>query len=219
MTDPLGQAGAALPPQGTRDASWFGHPRQLARLFTTEAMERFGYYGMRALLTLYLAQHFLFSDTTTTGIYGGFTALVYLTPLIGGLMADRFLGSKRSVKFGAIMMSLGYVVLCLSSTGGAAKPFALIEGQRFEVSVSGIGDARKQYIADQGASLQIKGNEDKSVSLLRSDGTEARRIAPGQFEAGGERSALFTFFLICGLALVTIGNGFFKPNISTIVGA
>ena len=73
--------------------SWFGHPRQLARLFTTEAMERFGYYGMRALLTLYLAQHFLFSDQTTTGLYGGFTALVYLTPLIGGLLADRYLGS------------------------------------------------------------------------------------------------------------------------------
>lgn len=219
MTDPFGQADAALPPQGSRDASWFGHPRQLARLFTTEAMERFGYYGMRALLTLYLAQHFLFSDTTTTGIYGGFTALVYLTPLIGGLMADRFLGSKRSVKFGAIMMSLGYVVLCLSSTGGAAKPFAMIEGQRFEVTVSGLGDARKQYVTEQGASLQIKGNEDKSVSLMRADGSEARHIAPGKFEAGGERPALYTFLLICGLAFVTVGNGFFKPNISTIVGA
>ena len=93
MTDSTGQADAALPPhytppQQARDASWFGHPRQLARLFTTEAMERFGYYGMRALLTLYLAQHFLFNDTTTAGIYGGFTALVYLTPLIGGLIAD-----------------------------------------------------------------------------------------------------------------------------------
>lgn len=219
MTDPNGQANAALPPHGTRDASWFGHPRQLARLFTTEAMERFGYYGMRALLTLYLAQHFLFSDTTTTGIYGGFTALVYLTPLIGGLMADRFLGSKRSVKFGAIMMSLGYVVLCLSSTGGAAKPFAVIEGQRYEVTVSGSGETRKQSITDQGAALQIKGNEDKSVSLLRADGTEARHIAPGSFEPGGDRAALYTFLLICGLALVTIGNGFFKPNISTIVGA
>ena len=103
------------------EGAWFGHPRQLARLFTTEAMERFGYYGMRALLTLYLAQHFLFSDTTTTGIYGGFTALVYLTPLIGGLMADRFLGSKRSVKFGAIMMSCGYLTLCLGG-GEAARP-------------------------------------------------------------------------------------------------
>ena len=60
---------------------------------------------MRALLTLYLAQHFLFADRTTTGIYGGFTALVYLTPLVGGFLADRFLGSKRSVKFGAIMMA------------------------------------------------------------------------------------------------------------------
>ena len=218
MTEPLGAADAALPLEGKRDASWFGHPAQLARLFTTEAMERFGYYGMRALLTLYLAQHFLFSDTTTTGLYGGFTALVYLTPLIGGLMADRFLGSKRSVKFGAILMSLGYVVLCFSSTGGAAKPFAVIEGQRYEVTVEGSGDARKQYVVDQGASLRIKGNEDKSVSLLRADGSEARHIAAGGFEPGGERNPLYTFLLIVGLAFVTVGNGFFKPNISTIVG-
>ena len=116
-------------------ATWFGHPQQLARLFTTEAMERFGYYGMRALLTLYLAQHFLFSDTTTTGLYGGFTALVYLTPLIGGLIADRILGSKRSVKFGAITMSLGYLILCFG--GSPAKPFATIDGQRYEVVQEG----------------------------------------------------------------------------------
>ena len=201
-----------------RDASWFGHPAQLARLFTTEAMERFGYYGMRALLTLYLAQHFLFSDTTTAGLYGGFTALVYLTPLIGGMMADRFLGSKRSVKFGAILMSLGYAVLCFSSTGGAAKPYATIEGTRYEVTVEGSGDARKQYVSDHGAMLRIKGNEDKTVSLLREDGSEVRRIPAGGFEAGGERNPLYTFLLIAGLAFVTVGNGFFKPNISTIVG-
>lgn len=218
MTDPLGAADAGSPPQGRRDTSWFGHPAQLARLFTTEAMERFGYYGMRALLTLYLAQHFLFSDTTTTGLYGGFTALVYLTPLIGGLMADRFLGSKRSVKFGAILMSLGYVVLCFSSTGGAAKPYALIEGTRYEVTVAGSGEERRQYITDAGATLRIKGNEDKTVSLLREDGSEARRIPAGGFEPGGQRNPLYTFLLITGLAFVTVGNGFFKPNISTIVG-
>lgn len=198
--------------------SWFGHPRQLARLFTTEAMERFGYYGMRALLTLYLAQHFLFDDTTTTGLYGGFTALVYLTPLVGGLLADRILGSKRSVKFGAILMSLGYLVLCASSTGPSAKPFAVIDGQRYEVTNVGMGDARQQFVAEGTQRLRIKGNEDKSVSLLRSDGTEARKIAPGGFKPGGERSPLYTFLLIIGLALVVIGNGFFKPNISTIVG-
>jgi POT family proton-dependent oligopeptide transporter len=84
-----------------RVGTWFDHPRQLKRLFTTEMWERFGYYGMRAILTLYLVNHFLFNDTTSTGIYGGFTALVYLTPLIGGFVADQYLGSKRSVKFGA----------------------------------------------------------------------------------------------------------------------
>src|SRR5215216_2027189 len=118
--------------------TWFGHPRQLARLFTTEAMERFGYYGMRALLTLYLTKHFLFSDQTTTGLYGGFTALVYLTPLIGGLIADRYLGSKRSVKFGAIVMSLGYFILCFG--GDTAKPHAVIDGQRYEVQVENFVD-------------------------------------------------------------------------------
>jgi POT family proton-dependent oligopeptide transporter len=200
-----------------RRGEWFGHPRQLARLFTTEAMERFGYYGMRALLTLYLAQHFLFSDQTTTGLYGGFTALVYLTPLIGGLMADRFLGSKRSVKFGAILMSLGYLTLCFG--GQPAKPYALIDGQRYEVVQQGAGDEVKQFVVDNGTQLQIKGNEDKSVSLLAFDGTEARKIAPGGFEAQGERNPLYTFLLLIGLALVVIGNGFFKPNISTMVGS
>jgi len=197
--------------------SWFGHPRQLARLFTTEAMERFGYYGMRALLTLYLAQHFLFSDQTTTGLYGGFTALVYLTPLIGGLLADRYLGSKRSVKFGAILMSLGYLTLCFG--GQPAKPYAMIDGQRYEVVQQGTGEAQKQFVVDNGAQLQIRGNEDKSVSLLAADGSEARKIAAGGFEAQGERSPFYTFLLLIGLALVVIGNGFFKPNISTMVGS
>ncbi len=202
----------------TSGETWFGHPRQLARLFSTEAMERFGYYGMRALLTLYLAQHFLFSDTTTTGIYGGFTALVYLTPLVGGLMADRFLGSKRSVKFGAIMMSLGYLTLCLGG-GEAARPFATIDGQRYEVTVQGTGSARQQFVTDGGQQLLIKGNDDKTVSLLAADGKEVRKVAAGGFEAGGERAQITVFLLLIGLALVTIGNGFFKPNISTMVGA
>jgi POT family proton-dependent oligopeptide transporter len=200
---------------GDRD-QWFGHPRQLARLFTTEMWERFGYYGMRALLTLYLAQHFLFTDTTTAGVYGGFTALVYLTPLIGGLIADRYLGSKRAVKFGAIIMSIGYLTLCFG--GQAAKPFAIIDGQRHEVVVEGARGAQTQFIVEAGRKLEIRGNEDKSVSLLAADGSEARKIAPGQFKADGERSSFHVFLLLAGLAMVTIGNGFFKPNISTMVG-
>jgi POT family proton-dependent oligopeptide transporter len=179
--------------------------------------ERFGYYGMRALLTLYLAEHFLFKDQTTTGLYGGFTALVYLTPLIGGLIADRYLGSKRSVKFGAIVMAAGYFTLCFG--GEAAKPYAMIDNHRYEVQVEGKGDARTQYLMAGNQRLLIKGNDDKSVSLRGPDGAEVRRIAPGGFEASGERSTFFTLLLLVGLSMVTIGNGFFKPNISTIVGS
>ena len=203
--------------------SWFGHPRQLARLFTTEAMERFGYYGMRALLTLYLAKHFLFSDQTTTGLYGGFTALVYLTPLIGGLIADRYLGSKRSVKFGAIVMSLGYFILCFG--GETAKPHAVVDGQRYEVQVENFVDRptssgeEVRYVVTGSEKLKIKGNDDGSVDLLKADESVAKHLAKGAFEPGAERKPLFVFLMLIGLSLITIGNGFFKPNISTIVGA
>jgi len=203
--------------------TWFGHPRQLARLFTTEAMERFGYYGMRALLTLYLTKHFLFSDTTTTGLYGGFTALVYLTPLIGGFIADRYLGSKRSVKFGAIMMAVGYFVLCFG--GDTAKPHAMIDGQRYEVQVENFIDRPTstgeeiRYVQTGGERLKIKGNDDGSVDLLRPDNSVARNLPKGSFEPGADRNSLFVFLMLVGLSLVTVGNGFFKPNISTIVGS
>ena len=198
---------------------WFGHPQQLKRLFTTEMWERFGYYGMRAILTLYLANHFLFSDTTTAGLYGGFTALVYLTPLVGGLIADNYLGSKRSVKFGALMMSLGYFILCFSGTGESAKPIATIDGQKYEIVVQGKGEEATKSITLGGQTLLIKGNEDKSVSLLAADGKEVRKFDEGTFKSGGERSSFFVLMLLLGLSTVTIGNGFFKPNISTIVGS
>jgi proton-dependent oligopeptide transporter, POT family len=202
--------------------TWFGHPRQLARLFTTEMWERFGYYGMRALLTLYLTKHFLFDDQTTTGLYGGFTALVYLTPLIGGLLADRYLGSKRSVKFGAIVMATGYFILCFG--GETARPHAVIDGQRYEVQVENFVDRptstgeEKRYVIAGDQRLLVRGNEDGSVSLLGPDGQVARQIAKGGFEAGGDRSMFFVLLMLVGLSMVTIGNGFFKPNISTIVG-
>ena len=196
---------------------WYGHPAQLARLFTTEAMERFGYYGMRALLTLYLADHFLFNDSTTTSLYGGFTALVYLTPLVGGLLADRYLGSKRSVKFGAIVMAIGYFILCFG--GEAAKPFATIDGTRYEVTVDRSSETRQQFVVDGTRNLAIKGNDDGTVSLTAPDGSLARTVAKGSFVAGGDRNPLFVTIMLIGLSAVTIGNGFFKPNISTMVGS
>jgi POT family proton-dependent oligopeptide transporter len=201
--------------------TWFGHPRQLARLFTTEMWERFGYYGMRALLTLYLTKHFLFSDQQATGLYGGYTALVYLTPLIGGLIADQYLGSKRSVKFGAIVMAIGYFTLAFG--GAPAKPYAVIDGQRYEVVIDNFVDRptsnpnEARYIVDQGKKLAIHGNADGSISLL-DNGQEARRIPGAAFSAGAERNPLTLAIMLVALSLISVGNGFFKPNISTIVG-
>jgi POT family proton-dependent oligopeptide transporter len=201
--------------------NWFGHPSQLARLFTTEMWERFGYYGMRALLTLYLTKHFIFSDQQATGLYGGYTALVYLTPLVGGLIADQILGSKRSVKFGAIMMAIGYFTLAFG--GQPAKPYAIVDGHRYEVQVDNFKDRPTtaneiRYLVVGTQKLQIRGNDDGSVSLLRPDNSVAQTVSKGGFESHGERNPLTVAILLLALSLISVGNGFFKPNISTIVG-
>jgi len=198
-----------------KQATWFGHPRQLARLFSTEMWERFGYYGMRALLTLYLTQHFMFGDRAATGLYGGYTALVYLTPLVGGYMADQFLGFKRAVKFGAIIMSLGYFILCFG--GETAKPYATVDGQRYEVSIEKTQGSEQRFLLADGHKQQIKGNDDGSVSLIE-NGQVVRTIAKGGFESDADRSPFFVMIMLIGLSMVSVGNGFFKPNISTMVG-
>ncbi|MGL4543469.1 MAG: peptide MFS transporter [Polymorphobacter sp.] len=197
--------------------AWFGHPNQLARLFTTEMWERFGFYGMRALLTLYLADHFLFSDSTTNGLYGAFTSLVYLTPLFGGLLADRYLGSKRAVKLGAILMAIGYLTLAFG--GEAAKPFASVDGQRYAVTVEKSGDDQNQYVTIGGERLEIDGQADGSIALNRADGSTARTVAGGDFVSSAERSQFHVLLMLAALSIITVGNGFFKPNISTMVGS
>ncbi len=214
MTD---AAAAAGPVVDTRP-QWFGHPAQLARLFTTEMWERFGFYGMRALLVLYLTQHFIFNDRVGSGMYGAYMSLVYLTPFIGGLLADRYLGSKRAVKFGAIVMSAGYLLLCFG--GETAKPFATFDGTTHEVTIAKDakgGDGR--FVTDAGQQLQIKGRDDGSVDLLAGDGSVARTIAKGDFASDATRSPLYVTIMLFALSLIVIGNGFFKPNISTMVGA
>jgi proton-dependent oligopeptide transporter, POT family len=203
---------------------WFGHPRQLARLFTTEMWERFGYYGMRALLTLYLTKHFVLGDHAATGLYGGYTALVYLTPLIGGFIADQYLGSKRSVKFGAILMAIGYLTLAFG--GQPSKPYAVIDGQRYEVQIDNFVDRptsavnEQRYIVQRsGERLKVQGNDDGSISLLAADGHVARMVPKGGMQDESEKSSLLIAILLIALSTISVGNGFFKPNISTMVGA
>jgi proton-dependent oligopeptide transporter, POT family len=204
--------------------TWFGHPRQLARLFTTEMWERFGYYGMRALLTLYLTKHFVLGDHASTGLYGGYTALVYLTPLIGGFIADQYLGSKRSVKFGAILMAIGYLTLAFG--GQPSKPYAIIDGHRYEVQIDNFRDRPSSaanearfIVQPTGERLKVQGNDDGSISLLAADGHVARNIPKGGMQDESEKSPLLIAILLIALSTISVGNGFFKPNISTMVGA
>ena len=204
------------------EGTWFGHPKPLFWLFGTEMWERFGYYGMRALLTLYLTKHFILGDRASTGLYGGYTALVYLTPLVGGLLADQYLGSKRAVRFGALMMAIGYFTLAFGGT--PAKPFQVIDGKRFEVVVTNFRDAptsdatEARYIVDNGQKLTMRGNDDGTLSLLAADGHEVRKVAKGSYAEEAERSPILTMILLMALSLISVGNGFFKPNISTMVG-
>jgi len=141
-----------------------GHPVGLYLLFATEMAERFSYYGMRALFVLYLVAAF-FSDQMASQIYGSYTGLVYLTPLLGGYIADRYWGNRRSIIFGGILMAIGQFLMFASA--------CLV----------------KQSIMSEGA--EISADVDNGVSL---------------------------FLMFSGLAFLIFGNGFFKPNISTMVG-
>ena len=128
-----------------------GHPKGLYLLFTTEMWERFSYYGMRAIFTLYLANALLYDKAVTSTIYGAYTGLVYLTPLLGGYIADRYWGNRKSIIFGGILMAIGQFFMFAS-----------------------------------GSSYQ-------EPELART-------------------------LMFAGLGFLIFGNGFFKPNISTMVG-
>src|ERR1041384_1337956 len=110
--------GAAAAPS---DRAFFGHPRGLATLFFTEMWERFSYYGMRALLILFMtapaAAGGLGYDTTTAGsIYGLYTFGVYALALPGGWIADRLLGQRRAVLYGGVLIALGHFTIAIPTT-------------------------------------------------------------------------------------------------------
>ena len=94
----------------------FGHPTGLYTLFFAEMWERFSYYGMRALLLLYMIKGFLgFGDKDANAVYGAYTALVYMTPFFGGMIADRWLGARTAVVIGGLLMAGGHLLMMLST--------------------------------------------------------------------------------------------------------
>jgi POT family proton-dependent oligopeptide transporter len=100
-----------------KEPEFAGHPKGLYVLFFAEMWERFSYYGMRALLTLYLVKHWLYSDQSSTLIYGAYTSLVYITPVLGGWLADRYLGQRKAVLFGAVLLTLGHFCMAFEGNG------------------------------------------------------------------------------------------------------
>ena len=107
---------------GRKSEEVVGHPRGLFVLFYAEMWERFSYYGMRALLVLYLTKHWLFDDGKANLIYGAYGALVYITPVLGGLIADRYLGQRKAVLFGGLLLAAGHGLMAVEGDGGQGDP-------------------------------------------------------------------------------------------------
>jgi len=139
--------------------TFLGHPKGLFVCFATEMWERFSFYGMKYLLMLYLTKYHLFDDGAGYDVLGAYAGLVYAMPVIGGMLADRYLGMRKAVIFGGCLLVLGHLGMAIEGT----------------------------------------------QAIVSSDGTVVR-----------DDSALQTFYF--SLALIIMGVGFLKPNISTIVG-
>ena len=102
---------------GSRRTSgeFLGHPRGLYVLFFTELWERFSFYGMKTLLVLYMINHFFWSQEDASGLLGTYAMLAYGLPVVGGFIADRWLGAKRAVVVGAILLSAGHICMAFEA--------------------------------------------------------------------------------------------------------
>ena len=112
--------GAVLATRRSREV--IGHPRGLFVLFYAEMWERFSYYGMRALLVLYLTKFWHFADGKANLIYGAYGSLVYITPVLGGYVADRWLGQRKAVVFGGVLLAVGHLFMAVEGMRGVADP-------------------------------------------------------------------------------------------------
>jgi proton-dependent oligopeptide transporter, POT family len=102
---------SSVEPRSAAAAEWFGQPRGLTILFLTEMWEKFSFYGMRSLLVLYMTKHLAIAQQDASWIYGGYAALVYLTPVFGGVIADRWLGQRYAVILGGLIMAAGHFMM------------------------------------------------------------------------------------------------------------
>ncbi|WP_293681402.1 peptide MFS transporter [uncultured Phenylobacterium sp.] len=194
------------------------HPRGLIILFFAEMWERFSYYGMRGILIFYLTQHLLFDDKTAGAQYGSYTSLVYLLPLLGGILADRYLGTRKAVAFGALLLVAGHLTMGLE--GKPATQTLTYAGQTYEVASQGRMEGRTVNLMVAGQPYGFGPAEGGGLAIKDLPaGAPLPAVLPEgsyQMEAKADPFGRTAFFV--AISLIIMGVGFLKPNISTIVG-
>jgi POT family proton-dependent oligopeptide transporter len=196
-----------------------GHPRGLIICFLAEMWERFSYYGMRAILIFYLTQHFLFDPKTASGHYGSYTSLVYLLPLLGGMLADKWLGTRKAVAFGALLLVAGHLAMAVE--GKPAVQTLTYGGATYEFQSEGRGQDRvsRLIVAEKPYEVSATKTGDFEIKGLPADAPLPAVLPKADYKldvAGRDPFYLNVFWF--ALSLIILGVGFLKPNISTIVG-
>jgi POT family proton-dependent oligopeptide transporter len=195
------------------------HPKGLHILFFAEMWERFSYYGMRGLLIFYLTQHFLFDDAFSSAQYGAYTSLVYLLPLLGGYLADRYLGNRKAIAFGALLLVAGHLTMGIE--GEPAREILIYEGESYELVAEGRGAERTVELAIDGETYPFGTNEQGDLLLeTLPDGASLPSVLPAEAFTTEvvDRDRLYVNIFYLALALIIMGVGFLKANISSIVG-
>ena len=196
-----------------------GHPRGLFVLFFAEMWERFSYYGMRALLIYYLTQHFLFEDKAAAAQYGAYTTLIWLMPLVGGVLADRYLGNRKAIVFGAVLLTAGQLTLAIQ--GPPATQVLTYQGHSYSFRASGRGDSRNVALEVGPGAYAFKPT---AAGGLHIEGLPAAAplpatLAKGAFQLSVRKPPVtFETLLYLALSLIVMGTGFLKANITSIVG-
>jgi POT family proton-dependent oligopeptide transporter len=195
------------------------HPKGLFILFFAEMWERFSYYGMRGLLIFFMTQHFLLDDTFSQGQYGAYTSLVYLLPLIGGFLADKYLGTRKAIAFGAILLVAGHFLMGFE--GSPARQVLKYRGREFAFEVTGRMEERQVKLLVDGKPFDFGATPEGGFAIkgLPEGGSLPPVLPKGSYElsvVGRDPFYMNIFYL--ALSLIIMGVGYLKPNISTIVG-
>jgi POT family proton-dependent oligopeptide transporter len=195
------------------------HPRGIHVLFFTEMWERFSYYGMRAILVAYMTQHFLFDDDVAQGQYGAYTSLVYLLPLLGGFLADKYLGTRKAIAFGALLLVAGHLLMAIEQA--PARETLTYQGQTYEFAAEGRQDRRRTWLVVGGERYEYGPAAGGGIAIeaLPANAPLPSVLPPDSYEMRVEgRQPLFVGIFYLAMSLIIMGVGFLKPNISTIVG-